>query len=100
MDINIIEDKENKLLSRREIVGKINFEGKTPSRKDLQKEFAKKLKSDEKLTIINSVKTNFGDVSAKVTATVYSDEAVMKAIERKNLVEKHAGHEPKQEEEQ
>ncbi len=100
MNLNIIEEKENKLLSRREIVAKITFEGMTPTRKELQTALAKQLKGDEKLTIINTIRTAFGDTSAEVIATIYSDEAVMKSLERKNLIEKHSGHEPKTEDEQ
>ncbi|MBN1175545.1 30S ribosomal protein S24e [Candidatus Woesearchaeota archaeon] len=99
MDLTIKNQKENPLLSRKEIVAKINFEGNTPNRKDVQVELAKKAKIDEKLLIIKKIDTLFGETSANITAYAYENEEVMKRNERKNLVEKHKGHEPKVEEE-
>lgn len=97
MEIKIIKETENKLLARREIVANVLFEKATPTRKDIQKELAKKIKSAEELSIIKQIKTNFGEASAVVTAYVYSDKEIMTKTERKNLIEKHAGHEPKPE---
>lgn len=99
MDLTIKTQKENPLLSRKEIIAKVNFEGSTPKRKDIQAEVAKKAKLDDKLLIIKKIDTKFGECSAEVTAYAYSSEEIMLRNERKNLVEKHAGHEPKTEEE-
>jgi len=98
MNISISEQKENTILGRKEITATVLFEGNsTPNRKDIQKEIAKQIKSKEELTIINTIKTNFGEAKATISARAYNDEESMKAIERKNLVEKHAGHEAKEE---
>ncbi|MGM5481531.1 MAG: 30S ribosomal protein S24e [Nanobdellota archaeon] len=98
MEVKIISQEENKSLSRTEVKASIVYEGTTPSRKDIQKEIAKKLKAKEELTIIKTIKTGFGEAKATVYANAYTDENVLKRAERKNLVEKHAGHEPKKEE--
>ena len=98
MEINISKQNNNDALSRIEATATIVFEKATPSRKDIQKEVAKKLKSKEELTIIKTVKTGFGEGKAVVSINAYNDETVMKRLERKNLIEKHAGHEPKKEE--
>lgn len=98
MDITIKTQNENQLLSRNEIVAKVNFEGSTPKRKDVQAELAKKAKVDSNLLIVKKIDTSFGETSAQVTAFAYTNEDVMIKTERKNLVEKHAGHEPKEEE--
>ncbi len=95
MNLKIIKEKENKLLSRKEVVATINFDGTTPSRKKVQKELAKAVKADEKVVIIKHINTSFGSSFAEVIANVYSDEKVLATLERKNLVEKHIGHEPK-----
>lgn len=99
MNLKIINEKENILLSRKEITASINFDGKTPARKEVQKELAKKLKAKEPMTLIKKIDTEYGSTFAKVSAYVYSNEEVMNKLERKNLIEKHAGHEPKKEEE-
>lgn len=100
MDLTIKTQKENELLSRKEITAKVNFEGSTPNRKDIQAEIAKKAKVDAKLLIVKKIDTIFGEPSANITAYAYTNEDVMSRNERKNLVEKHAGHEPKKEEAQ
>lgn len=101
MNITIDNKTKNPLLAREEVLATITFEGETtPSRKDIQQELAKKLKSTENTTIIKQIKTLFGSAQAKVTAYAYSDEKVMLITERKNLVEKHAGREPKEEKEE
>ncbi len=98
MNITISEQKENKIFGRKEITATVLFEGNTtPTRKDIQKEISKAVKSKEELTIIETIKTNFGDAKATIIARAYDDEESMKAIERKNLIEKHSGHEPKEE---
>ncbi len=100
MNITIIDKKENPVLSRTEIVANIIFDKATPSRKEIQKSIAKEAKGDEKLTIIKNIKTQFGDSKAVVSALIYASEDVMNKLERKNLIEKHVGHEPKKEEEE
>lgn len=100
MDITVTNQKENPLLSRNEVTAKVIFEKVTPSRKDIQGELAKKVKAKPELFIVKKIDTAYGDTSAIVTAYAYSDEAVMKRIERQNLVEKHAGHDPKEAEEE
>jgi ribosomal protein S24E len=97
MNVVIKNKIENKAMQRLEIEAQISFEKVTPSRKDIQKEIAKQVKANEKLTVVRNIYTKFGKNEAIATAHIYSKEDVMKQIERKNLVEKHAGHEPKAE---
>ena len=98
MELSITTKTENKLLSRTEVVARLQFEGVTPSRKDIQQAVAKQMKAKEPMTIIQQVKTEYGAPFATVSAYVYSDEKAMKRLERQNLLEKHIGHEPKKEE--
>jgi len=98
MELQIIQEKENNLLSRKEVSAKIMFDGTTPSRKDVQKELAKAIKAKEDMLVIQKIDNGFGTTTAKITANVYSDAKMLERIERKNLVEKHIGHEPKKEE--
>lgn len=95
MNINITEQKENKLLGRQEIVASMSFEGATPTRQAVQKEIAKLGKTKEDLTIVNEINTTFGTSKATIKANAYDNEENMFAVERKNLVEKHIGREPK-----
>ncbi|MCA9478718.1 MAG: hypothetical protein KDK61_08815 [Simkania sp.] len=98
MDLTITKQTENPLLSRKEVEAKIIFEGATPKRSDVQKDLAKAVKAAEKMVIVQTIQTVFGQTQAQVVAHVYSDENAMKANERANLLEKHTGHgaEPEQ----
>ena len=99
MNITIEKQHDNSLLKRQEVSAKVLFQGTTtPSRKEVQKAIAQKLKAQPELVVVQQILTKFGDASASITAHVYADEDSLKTLERKNLVEKHEGHEPKQEE--
>ena len=97
MDLTITQQTKNPLLLRTEVQAKIIFEGSTPKRVEVQKELAKAMKAKEDMVIIQTIQTSFGLSKATLVAHVYSDEAAMKANERANLLEKHAGHEKKEE---
>ena len=100
MNLTINETKENALLFRKEVSATILFEGKTtPSRKEVQAELAKQTKAKATLVLVLQINTNFGEAKAIVKAHIYDNEEVMNTLERKNLVEKHVGHEPKKVEE-
>lgn len=94
MDLQITNQTENALLSRNEVTAKMQFEAATPARKEVQVALAKALKAKEEMTIVKKIATEYGSPFATVTAYVYSDENAMQRLERKNLIEKHAGHEP------
>ncbi len=102
MELQVTGQNENVLLSRHEVTARVQFEGATPKRKDIQTALAKQLKVKEpKTVVIKTVKTEYGSTFATVHAHAYTDEKAMFALERKNLLAKHEGHEdllPKEEE--
>lgn len=94
--MQITNQKEDKLLQRKEITFKVNFEKITPKKEDLKKEISEHLKTEPELVKIEKVHQGFGERSAKVTAFVYSDKNFMKKVEVINKkVKKKA--EPKKE---
>lgn len=85
-----IQDKTPQASLAREVVtARLFFEAQTPSRLEVLKALAKELKVDESLVVIASTQTHFGSTSATVHARVYNDAAVMKRLERDNLLAKH-----------
>ena len=98
MKIEIQKERETPLLWRRRVTAMVEFEGATPSRKQIQQAVAKKLDANEKLTIIKHVYPRYGDSMAKVIAHVYSKEEDKNTVEAKYLLKKHAVEEPKAEE--
>jgi len=95
MDFNILEKKENLLIERKEIRFEVSYAGVTPSFEDVRKELVKKLKSDEKLTVLDAVHQQYGAHKAKGYAKVYDNEAAMK-VELKHKLAKN--FEPKKKE--
>ncbi|MFQ5475039.1 MAG: 30S ribosomal protein S24e [Candidatus Nanoarchaeia archaeon] len=89
MELKIKKERETPLLSRKRVTAMISFKGATPARKELRAVVAKKLKADEKLTIIKHVYQRYGQNAAKVIAHVYSKEEDMKAVEQDYLLKKH-----------
>lgn len=78
MKIQILKEKENKLLNRKEINFKVAYDAATPRIGEVRKELIAQLHSKESLTIIDSIKGGFGSKSAKGYAKVYKDEESLK----------------------
>jgi len=81
--MNIISEKHNPLLSRRELLIEISFTGKTPTKPEVQKQIAEFQKLDEKLIVVRDIIGIYGDRRAKATAFIYENEKALKDIEPK-----------------
>lgn len=57
MEIEILNEKENPLLNRKEIKFRILYEGATPSIKEVRKKLISVLNSKDKLTIVDSIRS-------------------------------------------
>jgi len=85
MDVEVIEERENPLLNRREIVFRIRFSGPTPSRGEVRDKLIAALDSDKKLSILDSYVTEFGTNIVKGVMKVYYDLDSMKVEPRHKL---------------
>ena len=84
MAVKIEKTEEKPLLGRKEVSGKLTFQGKaTPSNADVAKEIASELKTDEKLVVMKHIYTGFGTCEAEIEAYVYDTEEDLKKIEPK-----------------
>jgi len=88
MNIEIIEEKENSLLGRKEIRFRVDYKGKTPGFGEVRNELIKKVNADKSLTVIDSVNSDFGSQSAFAYAKIYKDEKSMK-VEPGHRIEKN-----------
>lgn len=92
MEIKILNERENPLLNRKEIKLRVYFDAVIPKFKEVRKEVVSYLKTDEKLTIMNSIKTEFGAKYADCYVKIYKDSESMKVEPkfriRKNFEEK------------
>lgn len=83
MQINIINKKEESLLSRTMLKATLDFEKTTPSYPEVISFIATYLKTDEKLIAIRHIYNLFGQKKAEITAYIYADENKKQYIEPK-----------------
>lgn len=85
LELNITDKKEEKLLSRLKVEGKLKFEGSsTPSNDQVRELIAKNLGKDAKLVVVKNIYTKYGAASADVLAYVYDNERKLKELEKVN----------------
>jgi small subunit ribosomal protein S24e len=90
MDINIIEDKNNALLNRREVNFVVTFKGPTPPRNDVKDKLAAMLNVPLELVIIQKMENEFGKQEASGYAKIYEDASRMKDVEREPVLARNA----------
>ena len=81
MNTNILQEKENSLFKRKEILAEVDSPDKTPSNQELKKELTSKLNTKESLIVIKQINQIFGKRTSKVLVYVYKDEKSLKEIE-------------------
>ena len=74
MDVKILDEKENALLSRREVTAEISYTGATPKTEDVAKAMSQNLKAEEKLVVIKNINQKFGIQKSKILAYQYMNE--------------------------
>jgi ribosomal protein S24E len=82
MGLNIISEKDNKLLGRKEIIAEVEYSGCTPTKENIKKMIVTKMGADEKLIIIKIIKTEYGKPKAKLNLVIYNSDKEMREIER------------------
>jgi len=81
VEIKIIKENRNPLIKRREIVFSVKHENAaTPTRAELRKELATKLKSTPEQTFVIKVETKTGSTEAIGEAQVYDSAEIAKSI--------------------
>jgi len=95
MNLKIVNEKEEKLLDRKNIMLNIDFEAKTPSREEIKKELVEKLKAAPELLKIKRISQEFGSRNAKVLVYLYNTKESLNKIEIKNKKKKVAKKEEK-----
>ncbi|MBD3248599.1 hypothetical protein GF336_00960 [Candidatus Woesearchaeota archaeon] len=84
MAFDIKDQTENNLLSRKEIIAEMIFEGPTPSKQDVAKKIAESLKSDAENIVVKHIYTEFGKPKASILAYVYNSKKDREEIETKH----------------
>jgi len=89
MDMNVIEQKDAKLLNRKEYLFKLTWNGPMPSRKEVREKAIALLNSKPETTLIKAIRTSFGKSEGKVVIYVYNDEETMKKVEPKYVLKRN-----------
>ncbi len=72
MQITIEHKKENQLIKRTDVTGKVVFTGATPSNKDLGSAIAKHLHVEPSLLVLRQIHTTFSHPQATFHAVAYA----------------------------
>jgi len=96
MNIQVLSDEKKPLFKRREITAKLGYEDKTPSRLEIRKELAKKLRVKEELVVVKRIKPAYGTPLAGLEINIYDDEKALKELEDKYMVNRHLAKEKKE----
>lgn len=89
MDIDVLKKSKEPLMNRTYFEAKVVFSGKTPSRLEMQKDLCKKLESKDELTIVRTIKTDYGTERALIAGYVYDNDAAIKNVENKHYILRH-----------
>jgi small subunit ribosomal protein S24e len=86
--MQILKKEENALLGRTEVEAELAFEGATPSRQKVLTTVAAAVKVKPELIVLVSIKGNYGQQSATVTAHAYKNREQLEKVEGKHLVKR------------
>lgn len=101
MNIEIKNKKENKLLGRQEVEGKVTYEQVTPSNEALKEKLAVELKGDKELIVVKHIYPRYSYREANFLAYIYENkegkermEVKMPHLKKKEKGEKKAAEKP------
>ncbi|MFX0106966.1 MAG: 30S ribosomal protein S24e [Candidatus Hodarchaeota archaeon] len=90
MKIEILHERENKPLARKEIDFRVEHIGSTtPSRADVRAKIVAQFDADSSTVVIRSLETKFGIGVTEGSARIYSDSEQMKRVELGYILERH-----------
>ncbi|NPA85968.1 MAG: 30S ribosomal protein S24e [bacterium] len=89
-NIVILEEKDNPLLHRKELVVEIDHtQEPTPSREEVRKRIAAMKGISEELVIVHSIKPMFGVGKSRAFVKIYESLEKLKEIEPEHILRKH-----------
>ncbi len=100
MEFNILFEKDNMLIGRKEYVAEISFDSCTPKRSEVREKIITTLGVAPELLIVREIKQESGMKKAKVSFFVYSSKDVLERIEPHYILKRNGLVEEKKEESQ
>ena len=96
MEIDIFEEKENKLFNRKEIKFYVDYDGEaTPKVLDVKSKLVALLNAKKETVVVDNVQPHYGEPKALGYAKVYDTVDDLKYIEAEHILAKNA--EPEEE---
>ncbi|KZX17161.1 30S ribosomal protein S24e [Methanobrevibacter cuticularis] len=90
MEIDILDQKENKVLDRTEIKFNCTYSGEaTPKLLDVKSKLVALLDTKKGLIVIDSIQPHFGETKAAGYAKIYGSEESLKDIETEHVIAKN-----------
>jgi small subunit ribosomal protein S24e len=89
MEIDIIEEKENPLLGRKELKVKVTHDGPVPGRDQIRKKIEALLNAKKNTVIVDTIKPSFGAGESLGLVKVYKSEEQARSIEPAYILEKN-----------
>ncbi|MFQ5887390.1 MAG: hypothetical protein ACE5HY_01705 [Candidatus Hydrothermarchaeales archaeon] len=90
MKIEVLDEKENPLLDRKEIVAKIIHDDSTPGRDVVRSKAIAKLKAKKDTLILDSIKTRFGARESIAHMRIYRSKGRVLEIESEHVLRKNS----------
>ncbi|MFO8133641.1 MAG: hypothetical protein R6U10_06925 [Thermoplasmatota archaeon] len=87
MEIEISSRKENKILDREEVAFALHFEGKTPTRKQVQQKLGDVI--GRNIIVVEYIKPMYGASQATGYARGYTSAKQARAVERQHILERN-----------
>lgn len=90
MEIEFIEEKENKLFNRKEIKFYVDYDGEaTPKILDIKSKLVALLNTKKELLVVDNVQPHYGEPKALGYAKVYATVEDLKYIETNHVLAKN-----------
>ncbi|MBI4362262.1 MAG: 30S ribosomal protein S24e [Euryarchaeota archaeon] len=95
--VQVLRERDNPLLGRREVHFSLQFDGPSPPRAEVRAALADALKTPPELLVLDHVESSYGARRATGYAKVYTTPERMKVIERPHILQRN--FEPRQKKE-
>ena len=90
MEIDIFEEKENKLFNRKEIKFYVDYDGEaTPKVLDIKSKLVALLNTKKDLIVVDNVQPHYGEPKAAGYAKIYDTVEDLEYIETKHVISKN-----------
>ena len=94
MQIEVIKDENNELLSRKQLQIKIQHEAATPARIEVRDQVAADFKIEAERVIIDNMRTAFGKRETTAYVKIYESAEAAQQIEHEHILKRNASPTP------